>query len=47
MGREDNIDRLLQYLQNEGIKGTDDFEKDIKKLVLTDINKFAKQILQI
>lgn len=25
MGREDNIDRLLQYLQNEGIKGTDDF----------------------
>lgn len=44
MGREDEIQRLLQYLQNEGIRATEDFVKDIQRLVLTDVKKFARQI---
>ena len=35
--------RLLQYLQNEGIRVTNDFVKDIFKLIRTDIEKFASQ----
>lgn len=46
MGREDEIQRLLQYLQNEGIRATDDFVKDIQRLVLTDVKKFASQIFK-
>lgn len=30
MGRENEIERLLQYLRNEGIRATEDFVKDIK-----------------
>lgn len=46
MGRDDEIQRLLQYLQNEGIRATKDFVKDIKRLVLTDIKTFASQIFK-
>ena len=46
MGRENEIERLLQYLQNEGIRATEDFVKDIKRLVLTDVKKFASQIFK-
>ena len=30
MGRENEIERLLQYLRNEGIRATKDFVKDTK-----------------
>ncbi len=43
MGREDEIKRLLQYLQNEGIRATNEFVKDIQRLVLTDVKSFASQ----
>lgn len=41
MGKTDEIVRLLQFLQNEGIRVTKDFENDLKKLVQTNITKFA------
>lgn len=43
MDRNDEILRLLQYLQNEGIRVTKDFKKDIQKLILTDLEAFASQ----
>lgn len=46
MGRDDDILRLLQYLQNEGIRVTEEFAKDIQRLVLTDVKKFASQIFK-
>lgn len=46
MGREDEIQRLLQYLQSEGIRATNDFVKDIQRLVLTDVKTFAERIFK-
>lgn len=43
MGNSSLITRLLQYLQIEGIYSTKDFVKDLNKLVLSDIEKFASQ----
>lgn len=43
MGNSSLITRLLQYLQIEGIYATKDFVKDLNKLVLSDIEKFASQ----
>lgn len=43
MGIENDILRLLQYLQNEGIGFTNDFVKDIGRLILTDVEAFASQ----
>ena len=43
MERNYKIIRFLQFLQNEGIQVTDDFVKDIKKLILADIETFAMQ----
>ena len=37
------IIRFLQYLQNEDIRVTDDFVKDLRKLILTDIDTFTSQ----
>lgn len=42
MGKTDEIVRLLQFLQNEGIRVTEEFANDLKKLVQTNITKFAK-----
>lgn len=46
MGRQDEIYRVLQYLQNEGIRATPDFVKDILKLVQTNVKSFSKQIFR-
>lgn len=46
MGRDNEILRLMQYLQNEGINVTNEFVKDIKQLVKTDVVLFAKQIFK-
>ena len=43
MKKEDAILRLLQYLQNEGILVTNDFVKDLNKLIQADVEKFASQ----
>lgn len=43
MEKSNEILRLLQYLQNEGIHVTPEFVKDINKLIQTDIEKFASQ----
>ena len=42
MGKTDEILRFLQYLDKEGIRFTNDFVDDVKKLVKTDIPTFAK-----
>ena len=44
MGKEDQLYRLFQYLQEEGIRVTEEFVKDILKLVKTNIKAFASQI---
>lgn len=46
MGKNDEILRLLQYLQNEGIRVTKEFVKDIQKLIQTDIADFASQFFK-
>lgn len=46
MGKQDEIYRVLQYLQNEGIRATPDFVKDILKLVQTNVKSFSKQIFR-
>lgn len=46
MPRNNELIRLLQYLQNEGILVTNDFMRDIQKLVKTDIEKFAAQLFK-
>ena len=46
MGKTNEILRLLQYLQNEGIQFTKDFADDIQKLVQTNIAEFAKQFFK-
>lgn len=46
MDKKIEILRLLQYLQNEGIRVTKDFVKDVQKLVLTDIETFACQFFK-
>ncbi len=43
MEKNNEILRLLQYLQNEGIRATDDFVKDIQRLIQTDVETFAAQ----
>lgn len=43
MEKSNEILRLLQYLQNEGIRATDDFVKDIQRLIQTDVETFAAQ----
>ena len=43
MGKYNEILRLLQYLQNEGIRVTKDFVKDLQKLIHTDVEAFALQ----
>ena len=43
MERNYQIIRFLQYLQNEDIRVTDDFVKDLRKLILTDIDTFTSQ----
>lgn len=46
MGQNNEILRLLQYLQNEEIGVTNDFVKDIQKLVKTGLEKFASQLFK-
>lgn len=46
MNKEDQILRLLQYMQKEGIIVTKECKKDIQELVQTDIAKFASQIFK-
>ena len=46
MDKSYEILRLLQYLQNEGIRVTDDFVKDIQKLIQTDVEIFASQFFK-
>lgn len=46
MGKDDEILRLLQYLQNEGIRVTKDFVKDIQRLVQSDVATFAAQFFK-
>lgn len=46
MEKGTEILRLLQYLQNEGIRVTKDFVKDIQKLILTDVEMFASQFFK-
>ena len=46
MEKNAEIFRLLQYLQNEGIRVTEDFVKDIHKLIQTDIKNFALQFFK-
>ena len=43
MGKDTEILRLIQYLQNEGIFATEEFVKDLQKLIQTDVEKFAAQ----
>lgn len=43
MEKSNEILRLLQYLQNEGIRVTDDFVKDIQRLIQTNVENFAAQ----
>ena len=43
MEKVNEILRLLQYLQREGIRATNDFVKDIQRLVQTDVETFASQ----
>ena len=38
--------KLLQYLQNEGIRVTNDFVKDIQRLIQTDVETFASQLFK-
>lgn len=44
MGRNDEIIRLLQYLQNQGILATNDFADDLKRLIKTNYKTFAKEL---
>lgn len=46
MSKNNQILKLLQYLQNEGIMATNDFVRDIQKLIRTDIEKFALQFFR-
>ena len=46
MRKNSQILRLLQYLQNEGIRVTPDFARDIQKLVQTDVEAFAIQFFK-
>lgn len=46
MGKNSEILRLMQYLQNEGIQMTVDFVKDVQKLVQTDVETFASQFFK-
>lgn len=46
MGKDNEILRLMQYLQNEGIQMTVDFVKDVQKLVQTDVETFALQFFK-
>ena len=46
MEKDNEILRLLQYLQNEGIRVTDDFVRDIQKLIQTDMETFASQFFK-
>ncbi len=46
MEKGNEILRLLQYLQNEGIRVTNDFVKDIQRLIQTDVEIFASQFFK-
>ena len=46
MGKDTEILRLIQYLQNEGIFATEEFVKDLQKLIQTDVEKFAAQFFK-
>lgn len=46
MGKNIEILRILQYLQNEGIRVTDDFVKDVQNLIQTDVEKFGSQLFK-
>lgn len=46
MGKDSEILRLMQYLQNEGIQMTVDFVKDVQKLIQTDVETFASQFFK-
>ena len=46
MGECSGLLRLLQYLQKEDIKFTNDFVSDIQKLVQTDVESFARQFFK-
>ncbi len=46
MGKTNEILRLLQYLQNEGIQFTKDFVNDVQKLIQTNVVDFAKQFFR-
>ena len=46
MEKGNEILRLLQYLQREGIRVTNDFVKDIQRLVQTDVETFASQFFR-
>lgn len=46
MGKDTEILRLIQYLQNEGIFATEEFVKDLQKLIQTDVEKFVAQFFK-
>ena len=46
MGNTDEIIRLMQYLQNNGVRATPEFVNDLKKLIKTNIPKFAKHFFR-